>query len=280
MVGEVRVPAGSASILIATAPLFSVGAAVLLLDESARGRWAGMLVAFAGATLVGASLGLGGGLYVLAVLAAAACQGLYHVVVKPLAQSMGAFSATAWSLWAGTVLSLPALPWLVDDLGTAPARATAAAAFLGVVPSAIGYLAWSAAVARTSIARATVSLYLVPVVALALAWLVLDEHPSWLAVAGGAVAVVGVVLVRRSAPAGSTGEEDGERRHTGGRRAQDGRPEPVGDTALFGEGSDLVVADAAFRADDHHDVTGGGRHGARERPVSLLVQHRGKCRAG
>jgi drug/metabolite transporter (DMT)-like permease len=199
MMGEVRVPAGTASILIATAPLFSVAGAALLLGESARGRWQGMVVAFLGTVLVGTSLGVGGGPAALLVLGAAACQGTYHVVVKPLAQRIGPFAATAWSVWAGTLLALPAAPLLASDLRTAAAPALAAAVFLGVVPSALGYLAWSVAVARTSIARSTAGLYLVPVVAILLAWWWLGERPSPLAVAGGVLAVLGVVLVRRSA---------------------------------------------------------------------------------
>ena len=202
MLGEVRVPAGTASILIATAPLFSVAAATLLLGESARGRWPGMLVAFAGAALVGASLGLGGGAYALAVLGAAACQGLYHVVVKPLAEAVGAFAATAWSLWAGALLMLPAAPWLAGDVARAPTAALASAAFLGLVPSALGYLTWSVALRRAPIAYTTAALYLVPVVAIGLAWAALGERPQALATAGGVLAIVGVALVRRGGPAG------------------------------------------------------------------------------
>lgn len=203
MAGEVRVPAGTASILIATAPIFSVVAATVLLGESARGRVAGMAVACAGAVLVGASLGLGGGAAALLVLAAAACQGLYHVVVKPLAVELGAFSATLWSVWAGAAFSLPALPLLLRDLPNAPLGATVSAVYLGLVPTALGYVAWSVAVRRTPIAVSTVALYLVPVVALLISWWWLGEQPAPLAVAGGLLAVVGVVLTRRrSRPAG------------------------------------------------------------------------------
>ena len=197
MTGELTVPAGTASILIATAPLFSVAAAAVVLGESMRGRWTGMVVAFAGTVLVGASLGLGASSAGLFVLAAAVCQGLYHVVVKPLAESVGALSATAWSVWAGSAMALVGLPALRNDFATAPTSSLWAAIFLGVVPSALGYLAWSAAVSRTTIARSTSALYLVPVVALILAWLWLGERPSPLAVVGGALAVLGVIMARR-----------------------------------------------------------------------------------
>jgi drug/metabolite transporter (DMT)-like permease len=155
MVGERRVPAGTASILIAMAPLFSV---------------------------VGAS---------------PACQGLYHVVVKPLSQAVGAFGATAWSVWAGALLSVPAAPWLISDTASAPTNALVAVAFLGIVPSAVGYLTWSFALARAPVAQTTSALYLVPVVALAVSWVWLGERPALMAVIGGAVAISGVVLVRR-----------------------------------------------------------------------------------
>ena len=197
MIGELRVPAGTASILIAVAPVFSVLAAQKLLGEPATGRWTGMLVAFSGAALVGLSLGIGGGVYALAVLAAAAAQGLYHVVVKPLAEAVGAFGATFWSLLAGALLLLPAAPALAGDLAGAPGSAAAAAVFLGLVPSALGYLTWSFALARAPIAHTTAALYLVPVVAVLLAWAWLGERPQPLAAAGGALAVAGVVLIRR-----------------------------------------------------------------------------------
>jgi drug/metabolite transporter (DMT)-like permease len=197
MTGELTVKAGTASILIATAPLFSVVAAALLLGESMRGRWTGMVVAFGGTVLVGASLGLGASSAGLFVLAAALCQGLYHVVVKPLTETVGALSATAWSVWVGAAMATVGLPALRLDAPSAPTSSLWAAAFLGVVPSALGYLAWSIAVSRTTIARSTSALYLVPVVALILAWLWLGERPSPLAVVGGALAVVGVILARR-----------------------------------------------------------------------------------
>lgn len=120
MTGEFTVAAGTASILIATAPLFSVVAAALLLGESMRSRWTGVVVAFGGTVLVGASLGLGASSAGLFVLAAALCQGLDHVVVKPLTETIGALSATGWSVWVGAAMATVGLPALRVDAGGAP----------------------------------------------------------------------------------------------------------------------------------------------------------------
>lgn len=200
MSGQVRVAAGTAALLIATAPVFSVVVARVLLGERVGGRGPGLAIAFAGAALVALARGGDGDgatLAVLAVLAAALCQGAYHVLVRPVAERLGALATTTWSVVAGAALSLPALPWLVQDVVNAPPGATAAAAYLGIVPSAAGYLAWSRAVTGTSTARSTAGLYLIPVVALALAWVLLGQRPAPLALLGGGVAVLGVFLVRR-----------------------------------------------------------------------------------
>jgi drug/metabolite transporter (DMT)-like permease len=156
-----------------------------------------MLVALAGAVLVGLSARVGGGVFALVVLGAAVCQGLYHVIVKPLSEAIGAFASAAWSLWLATILVLPALPFLLEQLPSASAASLWSIVLLGVVPSAIGYAAWSAALTRADIAQTTSALYLVPVVALGVSWLWLGERPAVLAVVGGAMAITGVILVRR-----------------------------------------------------------------------------------
>ena len=196
MTGEVRVPAGTASILIATAPIFSVAAAGVLLKEPVRPALPGMFVALLGVCFVGVSLGVGGGAAALVVLVAAICQGLYHVIVKPLTESLGAFAATAWSLWAGAAMCLPLLPLTATQASTAPHNALIAVVLLGVVSSAIGYVSWSFALRHADVGQTTAALYLVPVVALILSWLWLGERPQPLAIAGGALAIVGVMFVR------------------------------------------------------------------------------------
>ncbi len=244
MAGEVSVPAGAASILIATAPVFSVIAAAWLLHEPVgRRKWAGMAIAFCGAALVAASGGLGGGraagLSALLVLGAALCQGLFHVAIKPLAEAVGTFAATAWVMWVGTVLGAFALPGLVHQMAAAPASATWSAVYLGVVPSAIGYFTWSFAVARTTIARSTVALYLVPVAALAVSWVWLGEGTAPVAVLGGCLAIVGVAVTRRT----TVGQAGGHAREGHPERVQAGHRDPTCSPRLPDPGDGLLLGD-------------------------------------
>jgi drug/metabolite transporter (DMT)-like permease len=78
------------------------------------------------------------------------------------------------------------------------ASASLAVAFLGLLPSAAGFVAWGYAVARLPIATATAALYLVPPVALLVAFVWLGERPAPAALVGGAIGVAGVVLINRN----------------------------------------------------------------------------------
>jgi drug/metabolite transporter (DMT)-like permease len=68
-------------------------------------------------------------------------------------------------------------------------------AYLGIFPAACAYIAWTYALANFSTARASSFLYLVPVVAIIVGWLWLDEKPALLSIVGGATIMAGVVLV-------------------------------------------------------------------------------------
>src|SRR5882757_6409277 len=84
--GEVHVPAGTASLLVAVAPVFSVLLATAFLGERlTRNTIAGSVIAIAGAALIALAGGSGGfSASALVVLAAALVQGVYHFATKPL----------------------------------------------------------------------------------------------------------------------------------------------------------------------------------------------------
>jgi drug/metabolite transporter (DMT)-like permease len=62
---------------------------------------------------------------------------------------------------------------------------------------AIGFLTWGYALARTTAGRMGSMTYLVPPIAILLGWLLLDETPPVLAVAGGALCLSGVFVAQR-----------------------------------------------------------------------------------
>lgn len=197
--GERTVDAGTASFLVNCGPIFAAFIAFVLLREriSTRG-WIGVAVGCAGGTVV--TLSQGSGLEptqnAILVLGAAVAQSTFFVLQKPLLDRYTGLEMTCYATWAGAVIALPLLPWLLADMSTASGDALAAMVFLGVGPSAVGYAAWAYVQARAAVGTSTNSLYLVPFAAAALGWVVLGESISRAALFGGVIALTGVAIGR------------------------------------------------------------------------------------
>ena len=196
--GEVVVPAGAASFIIASVPVFSTLLAVIFLRERLTLLgWAGATVSFLGVALI--SVGMGTGLKfepaALLIVLAALAESIYFVVQKPLLSRYSGLQLTTFTIWTGTVFMLIYLPGLIRQISLAPAVSTLAAGYLGIFPAAIGYVLWSFALSHADVSRVTSSLNLSPILSLLIAFLILGEIPSALSVIGGVITVVGVILL-------------------------------------------------------------------------------------
>jgi drug/metabolite transporter (DMT)-like permease len=195
--GELHVAAGPASIVVASAPLVSVAIAALAFGERLTAtKLAGSVVAIAGVAVVclsrsGASVS--SALWI--VVGAAVVQGIYHPLTKPLLRTRSALEVATYAMVAGALMAVPLLPWGWGQLTHAPASAWASALYLAVVPSALGFVLWGYAMANLPVATSTALLYLVPPVAVFIAFVWLGEIPRAGELLGGLVVLAGVVLV-------------------------------------------------------------------------------------
>ena len=197
---EQYLDAGTTAMLVNIGPILIAVFAGLLLGEGFP-RWllVGITVAFAGVVLIGVAT-RGADTDVVGVvlcIVAAVTYAAGVVAQKPLLRRLPGLQVTFMACAIGAVCTLPWAGALVDDLGAAPAGSVLGMVYLGVVPTALAFSTWAYALRRMDAGKLGVTTYLVPPLVILLGWLLLDEVPPALALAGGAVCLAGVALSRR-----------------------------------------------------------------------------------
>lgn len=199
------------ALLIALAPLFAIALLRgLRLETIGRAQYAGMFVALAGATVfVLPALRLRADhnwIGDLLSLAGAAFFAGYTVASKPLLPRYRLPAMMAYTLTIGTV---PVVVALLPSLWHLPWNAItpagwAAFAWTVVVPVYVAWTLWNWTIARMGVARASVFMYLVPVIGGVTSWALFGEGFGLLKVAGAAFVLTGLAVARRrTAPSGS-----------------------------------------------------------------------------
>ncbi len=199
--GEMRVSAGAASLIIASAPAITALLAYFMVgDRMPRLGWIGSLVAFGGVGLIvlgngGTDAGPGLNAFAWLIVLSAVVTSFFAILQRRMFARYRPIEVAAFATWAGTVPMLAFLPGLPADAADAGAQALAASVYIGVFPSAIAYTLFAFALSRAPVTLVTTFLYLVPVFSLAASWALIGEIPSSATVAGGLVVIAGIVLV-------------------------------------------------------------------------------------
>ena len=198
---ERRVDAGTAAMLVNVGPiLIALLAGWLLKEGFPRALVAGCVVAFAGVVVIGLATserGVAAGWGAVLCVAAAAFYAGGVVAQKPLLSRPSALHVTWLAATVGLVVCLPFAATLAEEVGDADASSIAWMVYLGVFPTAIGFLTWAYALSRTTAGRMGATTYLVPPIAILIGWALLAESPETLAFLGGALCLGGVVITRR-----------------------------------------------------------------------------------
>jgi drug/metabolite transporter (DMT)-like permease len=200
---ERNVDAGTAAMLVNTGPIFLALFAGAFLKEGFPPRlMLGLGVAFVGTLLIGfASSGAAvtGGSAVLGIalcLVAAVAYAAGVTLQKPALRSVPALNVTWIACVTGLVACLPFAPQLAGELGTADPASIAWMVYLGLFPTAIAFTTWAYALSRTAAGRLGSTTYLVAPIVIVLAFAILGEAPTPLAIAGGALCIGGVIVAR------------------------------------------------------------------------------------
>lgn len=196
--------AGNSSLILAMVPLFvAILSALLRIERVALRTWAGIVLAFAGLSVLVAG---GGGVRIhtatlagdLLTLLCSLCWAAYTVLSRPLLRTMSPLYLTTITMATGTpVLILASLPQLLrQPWGAVSWPAWAALAFSTVFAVVVGYVVWYASVQAVGGPKTAVYSNLIPIVALISSWLLLGETLGLLQAVGAAVVLTGVTLAR------------------------------------------------------------------------------------
>jgi drug/metabolite transporter (DMT)-like permease len=207
-VGEEHVASATAGVLNATTPLWTVVVALATRHQrsvSAR-QAAGLVVGFAGALLIFSPWQTSFGLAsagAIVCLAAAASYGISYVYMDRFLARRGISPVTlsACQLLAASV-------WLAIALGVTGTKSPRIDAttlvsilILGLVGTGFAYVLNYQIITSEGATTASTVTYLLPVVAIVLGVLVLNEHVTLLVLAGIALILIGVALTRSRTPA-------------------------------------------------------------------------------
>lgn len=203
-----NVSAGTAALIIASAPAFIAIFAMLLLKERPRRLQAsGIVIAFTGLALMiffarpASEFTFRASEGALTVVPPAIFSALYAVLGKGYLRRYPPFTFVAWTLLIGTVLLLPLVlatgPAVAADLRTMGWAGWVPVLYLGVFPTFVGYGIWFRALERIPAASAGAYIYASTLVAVVGGVAILGESLTTGAILGGGMVIAGVVLAQQ-----------------------------------------------------------------------------------
>lgn len=198
--GVMKGQAGDASVLMALEPLITaVAAAIFLAEKIPARRWFGALFGIIGILLLAqvwredfkptslvASL-----IFICSFL----CETAYSIIGKPLIERASYMKVLALGLMFGAFANLaidgPATYTVIPRLGIID---WSMLLYLGLICSLIGYAAWYVIIQETDVNLAALTIFIQPLVGLAIAVLWLGETMHWGQLWGSVAIVVGLAL--------------------------------------------------------------------------------------
>ena len=206
LMGMARTTAGNTALILATIPAWTALLASIFIGERlSRTAWFGLLLALCGTVVVAAQKGdLSGGQKHLTgnliILGSALAWATGTVYSRPLLKSISPMQLSA----SAALLALPvhlliAAPYYADNvqhLGSV--NLWLILAWAGVLSSGLSLPMWNFGVRQAGASHAAVVQNLVPLIAIATAWLTRGESATNPQIVGGSAILCGLIIMRLS----------------------------------------------------------------------------------
>lgn len=205
--GLQQIAAGDSALIIASTPVLVAFLAVIARsDVLTPGKLIGGVVSFLGVAAViasGPGLSIGGSLVGEAItLLAAICWSIYTAFGAPFLRRHSPLKTTAWATVAGTVVLAPLAATQLASVGgpTLTPGVVGAILYSGFLAAGVANVIVLNGVRVVGPTRTSAYQFLVPALAVGLAFLFLAEPIRLGQVLGGVVIIVGVLITRGGAP--------------------------------------------------------------------------------
>ncbi len=197
--GEIYIPSGVASLIIAMAPVFVlVLSAAFLGERITAAKVFGILVALLGVYLLSHPESGGDVLGILLTLIATISAGIYTVGGKVLMKRYSPQVLTAYAMVLGSIPLLPFLPSSLERMMEVDILTVLSVLFLGIFSTYFAYQGWYYFLNREEASKASVFLQAIPVVSILAGYFLLGEEITLMTVAGGLLIILGILVVVRS----------------------------------------------------------------------------------
>lgn len=195
--GQAAVTASTASVIIATVPVFTALLARFIYGEKLRAfQWAAILVEFIGVavlTLMNGALSVNTGLIWLFI--AALALSVYNLLQRKLTKTYTALQTSTYSIFAGTLLLTVFAPISIREIPNAPAIQYLYLTILGVGSSAVAYISWAKAFSKAKqISQVSNYMFITPFLTSILGFLIVKEVPDLATLFGGGIILAGVLI--------------------------------------------------------------------------------------
>ncbi len=196
-VGNNLVTSATASVMLAVTPVLTALLARFFYKEKLKTRqWIAVAIEFSGILILAlwhGVLAINEG--ILWLMAAVVCISLYNLIQRKLTKTYSSLQSAVYSIFCGTLLLCVVLPQGISEAQTAAPAQWLYILILGVFPSAIAYITWSAAFQRAP-RTSDVSnyMFITPFLSTLAGFLLNGESPDISTLLGGAVILAGVAL--------------------------------------------------------------------------------------
>lgn len=191
------ISAATASVITATVPvLTALFASLFFKEQLGKIGWVAVAIEFLGIlilTFAKREISLGFGL--VWMLAAALFFAAYNLIQRFAKTRYTSLQSTVYTITASSLMFLIFLPQALGEIATAPLPSLLAVLFMGIFPSAIGFLLWTKALSlATQIGDVTNFMFVTPLLSTLLAILLIGEFPDTGTIWGGMTILFGVAI--------------------------------------------------------------------------------------